>query len=77
VTNTTNTSGSTEPNEKQKEALSVADLEMRDYFAAKAMQALIPICVKDTREEGVTYEEHTAENAYLFADSMLRARSQS
>ena len=38
MTDTTNTSGSTGQNEKQKVTLSIADLEIRDYFASKALQ---------------------------------------
>lgn len=47
---------------------------MQDEFAAKAMQQIIPLCVRDSRAEGFTYEEHVAENAFAFADSMLKAR---
>ena len=37
-------------------------MTLRDYFAAKAMQALL------------TYEESDAEVAYAMADAMLKAR---
>ncbi|ATF86905.1 hypothetical protein [Burkholderia gladioli] len=47
---------------------------MQDEFAAKAMQQIIPLCVRDSRAEGFTYEEHVAENAFAFADAMLKAR---
>lgn len=40
---------------------------LRDYFAAKAMQALIHVQVK-------TAQQMTAETAYQWADAMLKAR---
>ena len=42
-------------------------LTMRDYFAAKAMQALIHVQVK-------TKQQQTAAAAYEWADEMLKAR---
>jgi len=42
---------------------------MRDYFAAKAMQALIHVQVK-------TKQQQTAAAAYEWADEMLKAREQ-
>jgi hypothetical protein len=44
-------------------------MDLRDYFAAKAMQALVAKTVNDN--EG---PEVTAEAAYMFADAMLEAR---
>ena len=41
-------------------------MTLRDYFAAKAMQALVQ---KD-------YFDFTAKNAYAMADAMLKAREQ-
>lgn len=47
-------------------------MDLRDYFAAKAMQAIVStvphlktICVNDCAEE-----------AYLYADAMMKAREQ-
>lgn len=69
--NTTNTNESIEPKEKQKEVLFVADLEMRDYFAAKAMQSML------TAYEGIPYPmDNLSTRAYAQADSMLKAREQ-
>ena len=42
-------------------------MTLRDYFAAKAMQALIHVQVK-------TGQSQTAETAYEWADAMLKAR---
>lgn len=44
-------------------------MSLRDYFAAKAMQALIHVQVK-------TKLVQTTETAYEWADAMLRAREQ-
>lgn len=51
------------------------DMTLRDYFAAKAMQAgigLIPN-MKQPRE-GVTVPQAITEMAYEYADAMLEAR---
>ena len=64
--NTTNTSAITEQCENRKGILLVADLEMRDYFAAKAMQAL---CGQ------VGFEDAIAKCAYEMADAMLKERA--
>lgn len=44
-------------------------ISVRDYFAAKAMQALIHVQVK-------THQQQTASAAYEWADEMLEAREQ-
>lgn len=46
-------------------------LSMRDYFAAKAMQALV-----ENREGKQLYEKSIAQIAYRIADAMLEAREQ-
>jgi hypothetical protein len=56
-----------EPNES-------GGMTLRDYFAAKALPALLELCHYDSHE-GITYSEHCAKNAYEVADSMLKARS--
>ena len=43
-------------------------MTMRDYFAAKAMQTLISA-------DQVTPHDYTANDAYSYADAMLKARS--
>ena len=45
-------------------------MTLRDYFAAKAMQALIK---KHTYAE---YDSLVSERSYIFADAMLKAREQ-
>ena len=42
-------------------------MTLRDYFAAKAMQALIHVQVK-------TAQQQTVETAYQWADAMMKAR---
>lgn len=48
-------------------------MTLRDYFAAKAMGTLMQCCINDSHA-GVTYEDHVANAAYVFADAMLAAR---
>lgn len=43
-------------------------MTLRDYFAAKAMQALI------AANEGELHHHHGAYDAYAYADAMLKAR---
>jgi hypothetical protein len=75
VTDITSTSGNIAPSGKQKATLSAADLEMRDYFAAKAMQGLI--AASGDSNGVVDYAENPiADSAYAMADSMLRARGE-
>jgi hypothetical protein len=51
-------------------------MTLRDYFAAKAMQAIL----SSDRYAGLIgvnrYEQRTAEDAYKMADAMLKAREQ-
>ena len=44
-------------------------MELRDYFAAKAMAALIHVQVE-------TAQQQSAESAYEWADAMMKAREQ-
>jgi len=69
--NTTNTNESIEPKERQKGTLFVADLEMREYFAAKAMQGFLACDVKYASDADMI-----ARDAYVMADAMLKAREQ-
>ena len=50
-------------------------MTLRDYFAAKAVQAIM----SDDRYRGVVgvnnYELHAASDAYKMADAMLKARA--
>jgi len=46
-------------------------MTLRDYFAAKAMQALIQVYEKDSRD-GFVYD--CVDSAYFFADVMLEER---
>lgn len=67
--NTTNTSGSIEKNAKLKEIPSVAELDIRDYFAAKAMQALLTALAAHAVSDNVAVAR-----SYAMADAMLEAR---
>lgn len=53
----------------------VDGISMRDYFAAKAMQALITSRHTDY-ENGWYDEERVADSSYKMADAMLKAREQ-
>jgi hypothetical protein len=66
VINTTNTKENIEQKEKRKGNQFLEELNLRDYFAAKAMQALLP----------TNYIDANAVLAYRVADAMLRAREQ-
>lgn len=82
---TTNTNVSTGQNAKQKEIPSAEKIDMRDYFAAKAMHALI---VEPPWSDGGIATVHSwskgfkgsepcdrfAFAAYEMADAMLKAR---
>jgi len=83
--NTTHTSEPIEQKEKQKATRLLDELDLRDYFAAKAMQALIhdeaaePDCGSLTEwwadvDEKLIGPERFAVAAYMMADAMLRAR---
>ena len=55
-------------------------MTLRDYFAAKAMQAFIsayPCQAIDNQDGGIqTDAESIADDAYLIADAMLKARGE-
>jgi hypothetical protein len=67
---TTNTGGPAFPY-----GTAYAGMTLRDYFAAKAMQALITSRHTDY-ENGWYDEEMVAKSAYEMADAMLKARGQ-
>ena len=69
--NTTSTSVSTDLVAKQKAIPSVAELDMRDYFAAKAMHGM----AGSRRYCEVGWDQaDMASQAYEIADAMLEAR---
>jgi len=50
-------------------------MDLRDYFAAKALQAIMPIIDAEARKQKIVVEEITVcKDAYRYADAMLRAR---
>lgn len=50
-------------------------MDLRDYFAAKAMQALIPISTKAIADELIT-AKNVIDASYQYADLMMKAREQ-
>lgn len=66
--NTTISNETTEQNGKQKAIPFVEEANLRDYFAAKAMQAIADPCHSP---------ELFANRAFEIADAMLRAREAS
>jgi hypothetical protein len=65
----TNTGGPAFPNEGGPGNLwNEKGMTLRDYFAAKAMQALI------VAAEGDLHHHHGAYDAYAYAEAMLKAR---
>ena len=78
--NTTHYKEPTEQNEKQKDGLLLDAISLRDYFAAKAMQACIPHRrnqFKTDNEDLDDWEEYfcfISDEAYEIADAMLEAR---
>jgi hypothetical protein len=49
-------------------------MDLRDYFAAKAMQGLFFIYGNIKVDEGNTKVKFIAQNAYVMADAMMEAR---
>lgn len=52
-------------------------MTLRDYFAAKAMQATISTAAEPCMGGLDGYEDHMARAAYKIADAMIRARNHS
>lgn len=61
-------------------AVAQAGMTLRDYFAAKALQAILPVANdvdKRRGERGVqACSDDYAQVAYILADSMMKARKQ-
>lgn len=77
MSDTTNTSASTELNANPRESLCVAGLDLRDYFAAKALPIMWDAydkgyCGLNNKDEPNI--KTIADGAYQMADAMLRAR---
>lgn len=49
-------------------------MSLRDYFAAAAIQAVVPLEIEAPTYNGSTYQG-MAERAYLLADAMLAERA--
>ena len=69
MSDTTNTSAPTGQNANQRVAPLLAAIDLRDYFAAKAMHASMGL----DPAGAATADEH-AKWAYDMADAMLKAR---
>ena len=73
--NTTHYKEPTEQKEKQKDGLLLDAISLRDYFAAKAMQAVFTGAIMDglTMNQDIECDK-LAMVAYTMADAMLKAR---
>lgn len=83
--NTTHTSEPIEQKEKQKATRLLDELDLRDYFAAKAMQGMLAVPddqrYGDRADKSLTVDQWQrwcvtglVEHAYRVADAMLKAR---
>lgn len=63
--------GMTDRNGQKIEAVYETGMDLRDYFAAKAMEAMVLRAI----DEEVMPDE-LAINSYVFADAMMKAREQ-
>jgi hypothetical protein len=69
-----NTGGPAFPFWSDSEGLAgYAGMTLRDYFAAKAMQATVQAWISTSQYPSTDLD--VAENAYAVADAMLKARS--
>jgi hypothetical protein len=59
------------PRSELFETFAIQGMSMRDYFAAKAMQALVK-AVQDC----ITSPEEVSKLSYKYADAMMKAREQ-
>ena len=71
MSNTTPTSAPTGQTANQRVAPLLAAMDLRDYFAAKAMQSYL----LDKDRDSFTFEQW-AQASYGMADAMLKARGQ-
>lgn len=78
--NTTHTKELTELSEKPKAGQLLETISLRDYFAAKAMQALITnevihsVTMKEANKAGIPEEFAVAQMSFMVADAMMKAR---
>lgn len=63
-----------QPGEMYKSHAEFDGMTLRDYFAAKAMQAMITTAAGPCMDGLDGFEFHTASAAYRIADAMLEAR---
>jgi hypothetical protein len=52
----------------------VGGMDLRDYFAAKALQGAIAHGLFNAQKEGADYAEFLSVIAYVYADEMIKAR---
>ena len=74
VSNTTPTSAPTGQNANQRVAPLLAAIDLRDYFAAKAMQMHGEMLSDMAIDGEEAWDEYIAKRAYKTADAMLKAR---
>lgn len=69
-----NNGGPAFPNTSEYGRLPQAGMDLRDYFAAKAMQAYITARANVFSGDVGDFDEHLAQWSYETAEAMLRAR---
>jgi hypothetical protein len=77
--NETNTGGPAFPSHGSMGEVAQEGMTLRDYFAAKAMQSILPsyqnVFDDETgSDDDPTFPELLAKDAYIMADAMLKAR---
>lgn len=65
------TGGPAFPAPATRETFASSGMDLRDYFAAKAMQGL----VASDPDRGPDQVPHIVQSAYIVADAMLKARA--
>ena len=73
MNDTTHTNGRIEQSERQKAILSPGEVDLRDYFAAKAMQGLLAAQVHGFNDQPA--KGPFASMAYEMADAMIKERT--
>lgn len=74
MTNEQRDSGPAFPSHGSMGEVAHEGMTLRDYFAAKALPAVIDKCAGDTRKPGESHATYFAAKCYELADAMLKAR---
>ena len=68
------TGGAAFPKTSSQSSLNQDGMDLRDYFAAKAMQGILALGVPPTIQSMPEFEKLTASRAYKMADAMIAER---